>query len=82
MIRNPKDFGVWSACPSGVHSGLTKLEMLHVLRVDHKRAEGSMNKMVKFFFEILTGVGMGVVNDLFGCPNCNHFTPLFSAFRT
>jgi len=28
MIRNPKDFGVWSACPSGVHSVITKLEML------------------------------------------------------
>jgi len=28
MIRNPKDFGVWSACPSGVHSLITKLEML------------------------------------------------------
>ncbi|MDP3017820.1 MAG: hypothetical protein Q8N70_12220, partial [Deltaproteobacteria bacterium] len=27
MIRNPKDFGVWSACPSGVHSVITKLEM-------------------------------------------------------
>ncbi len=28
MIRNPKDFGVWSACPSGVHSVITELEML------------------------------------------------------
>jgi len=28
MIRNPKDFGVWSACPSGVYSLITKLEML------------------------------------------------------
>jgi hypothetical protein len=28
MIRNPKDFGVWSAYPSGVHSAITKLEML------------------------------------------------------
>jgi len=28
MIRNPKDFGVWSACPSGVHSVITRLEML------------------------------------------------------
>jgi hypothetical protein len=28
MIRNPKDFGVWSPCPSGVHSVITKLEML------------------------------------------------------
>ena len=26
MIRNPKDFGVWSACPSGVHSVITELE--------------------------------------------------------
>ena len=28
MIRNPKDFGVWSACPSGVYSVITKFEML------------------------------------------------------
>jgi len=28
MIRNPKDFGVWPACPSGVHSVITTLEML------------------------------------------------------
>ena len=31
MIRNPKDFGVWSACPSGVHSVITELEMLPFL---------------------------------------------------
>ncbi len=28
MTRNPKDFGVWPACPSGVHSVITDLEML------------------------------------------------------
>ena len=28
MIRNSKDFGVWSACPSGVHSVITVFEML------------------------------------------------------
>jgi len=28
MIRNPKDFEVWSACPSGVHSVITELEIL------------------------------------------------------
>jgi len=28
MTRNPKDFGVWFACPSGVHSVITALEML------------------------------------------------------
>ena len=31
MIRNPKDFGVWSACPSGVHSLITKLEMFPII---------------------------------------------------
>jgi len=29
MIRNPKDFGVWSACPSGVHSVITQLAHTH-----------------------------------------------------
>ena len=28
MIRNPKGFGVWPACPSGVYFVITKLEML------------------------------------------------------
>jgi hypothetical protein len=28
MIRNPKDFGVWSAYPSGFHFVITDLEML------------------------------------------------------
>jgi len=31
MIRNPKDFGVWAACPSGVHSLITELGMLPLL---------------------------------------------------
>jgi len=36
MIRNPKDFGVWSAYPSGVHSLITELEML--LQVKSRKA--------------------------------------------
>ena len=35
MIRNPKDFGVWSAYPSGVHSVITKLEMLPFLLLQY-----------------------------------------------
>ena len=42
MIRNPKDFGVWSACPSGVHSVITDLEMLpvHVSHLGLRRPNG------------------------------------------
>ena len=31
MIRNPKDFGVWSACPCGVHSVITELETISTI---------------------------------------------------
>ena len=28
MIRDPKDFGGWPACPFGAHSFITELEVL------------------------------------------------------
>jgi hypothetical protein len=47
MIRNPKDFGVWSAYPSGVHSVIAELEMLPFLTF--QRLTDKLNCILIFY---------------------------------